>query len=204
MQLRFGEWLFDADAHRLYRNDAALHLTPKAFDLLRILIEARPRAIPKSELRDQLWPDVIVDEANLKNLIAEIRGTLGAEGTRVIRTVHRYGYAFTGDIEAATMARLIGRDRIHPLHRGENRIGRGSDCAVVLDLTGVSRHHAVIRDAGDRWILEDLDSKNGTWRNDERVIGTVELQDGDRIRIGASSLTFRSTALADTTTLTRN
>jgi len=202
MQLWFGEWLFDADAHRLHRNNAAVHLTPKAFELLRVLIDARPRAVPKTELREQLWPDVVVDEANLKNLIAEIRGALGAEGARIIRTVHRYGYAFIGNIEASPAARLVGHDRIHRLHRGDNQIGRDPACAVVIDLTGVSRHHAIIRDDADRWSLEDLDSKNGTWRNDERVIGTVELQDGDRIRIGASSLTFRSTAPADTTTLT--
>jgi len=200
MQLRFGEWLFDTDAHRLCRNDAAVHLTPKAFELLRILIDARPRVVTKTELRELLWPDVIVDEANLKNLIAEIRGVLGAEAARVIRTVHRYGYAFAGGDETVE-ARLIERDRVHRLHRGENRIGRGSDCAVVIDLTGVSRHHAVIRNIGERWSLEDLDSKNGTWRNEERVTGVVELQDGDRIRIGASSLMFRSIAPADTTTL---
>ena len=94
---------------------------------------------------------------------------------------------------------MIEGDRIHRLKPGDNLIGRDDDCAVILDLTGVSRHHAKIRVAGGRFILQDLESKNGTWKNDQRVKGSVELQDGDRIRVGGVPLIFRSSARAEST-----
>ena len=115
----------------------------------KLLIEARPRALRKKELIDRLWPDVVVEEANLKNLIAEIRAVIG---TTTIRTVQRYGYAFSAaDSEApVSVARLIDGNRIHRLTAGENLIGRDHDCSVILDFTGVSRHHARIRIADGR------------------------------------------------------
>lgn len=197
MRVRFGEVLFDGEARSVCRNGDPVHLTPKAFELLRLLIEARPRAVPKDELREQLWPDVVVDEANLKNLVAEIRGALGGDGD-AIRTIHRYGYAFTA-AENAIEARLVGADRTWPLHHGENRIGRGDGCAAVVSMTGVSRHHATIRIGAAGVTLEDAGSKNGTWRNGERVSESVELHDGDRIHLGAATLTFRCTPAEETT-----
>lgn len=196
--MRFGEFVFDGAARQLTRNAEPVHLAPKAFELLQLLIEEHPRAVRKKELMDRLWPDVIVEEANLKNLVAEIRAALGAE---TIRTVQRYGYAFAaGDSEETkSVARLIQGDHIHRLKPGENLIGRDQDCPVIIDFTGVSRHHAKIHVSENRFILEDLGSKNGTWNNDERVKGSVELHDGDRIRLGAVSLTFRSSGQAEST-----
>ena len=192
MQICFEECQFDVEARRLWRRGEPVHLTPKAFDLLRLLIESRPRALSKDELREELWPDVVVDEANLKNLVAEIRAALGA--ANVIRTVHRYGYAFEARVEDAppAEARLIGESGAHRLSAGENVIGRAIDCEVVIDLAGVSRRHAIIRIAREGATLEDLGSKNGTWQNDLRVRGAVVLQDGDRIRVGGTTLVYRS------------
>jgi len=198
VQIRFGEFVFDGAARQLTRNGEPVHLAPKAFALLQVLTEEHPRAVRKKELMDRLWPDVVVEEANLKNLVAEIRAVLGA-GT--IRTVQRYGYALaalaTG--EAKSVARLIEGGHIHRLKPGENLIGRDEDCSVILDFTGVSRHHARIRIAEGRYVLEDLGSRNGTWRNDELVKGCVDLRDGDRIRLGGVPLVFRSSARAEST-----
>jgi len=198
VRVQFGEFVFDSDARELRRLDIPLHLTPKAFDLLQLLIGERPRAVRKDELRERLWPDVVVEEANLKNLVAEIRVVLPPGS---IRTVQRYGYAFEAAdaSEPATPARLIQGDRIFHLKSGENVIGRDDDCAVILDFTGVSRHHARIRVSADRTVLEDLGSKNGTRRNNEPVTVPVDLQDGDRIFLGAVSLVFRCTPRAEST-----
>lgn len=200
MRVRFGEFVFDSATRDISRRGEPVLLAPKAFDLLQLLIEERPRAVRKEELRERLWPDVVVDEANLKNLVGEIRAAFGDE--KVIRTVHRYGYAFVGDGKSSTdetSARLIEGDRIHRLKSGENLIGRGEDCAVVLDFTGVSRHHARLTVENSRFILEDLGSKNGTWKNEERLRESVDLRDGDRIRIGGVPLTFRSQSRRITT-----
>jgi DNA-binding winged helix-turn-helix (wHTH) protein len=193
VRVRFGELEFDSAAREIRRRGAPVRLAPKAFELLRMLIEERPRALRKDDLRDRLWPDVVVDEANLKNLVGEIRAALG--DPRIIRTVHRFGYAFAADGtgEKQTHARLLQGDRLYRLAAGDNVMGRSDDCAVVIDFTGVSRHHARIRVEGDHCVLEDLGSKNGTWRNGERVRGAVDLGDGDTIRLGGVPLTFRCT-----------
>ena len=196
MSVRFGEFVFDGERREITRRGLPVRLAPKAFDLLQLLIEERPRAVRKEELRERLWPDVVVDEANLKNLVGEIRTALGA--VNIIRTVHRFGYAFNDAINE-TNARLIREDRTYSLNSGDNVIGRDDDCAVVLDFASVSRHHAVIRIEGDRYALEDLGSKNGTWKNDQRVKGTVDLTDHDNVRVGAVRLIFRSSSRRVTT-----
>lgn len=193
MRFEFGEFVFDEETRALTRGGASVRLAPKAFDLLAILIAERPRALRKQELQDRLWPEVVVEEANLKNLVGEIRAALGDDAW--IRTVHRYGYAFAsppaGTAERTT-ARIVCADRIHRLREGENFLGRDDDCAVVLDFVGVSRRHARITLRGGAATLEDLASKNGTWRNDERVESAVDLRDGDAIRLGSLTVVFRS------------
>lgn len=201
VQFEFGEFFLDDAARRLTRRGEPVRLAPKAFDLLAILVAERPRALRKQELQERLWPDVIVDEANLKNLVGEIRAALGED--RWIRTVHRFGYAFDapGEERPRAGARIVALGRVHRLAAGENVIGRDDACAVVLDFTGVSRRHAKITVADGVSTLEDLGSKNGTWINDQRVTAPVSLADGDRIRLGALAVIFRAGPQAPTATL---
>ena len=76
-----------------------MHVSPKAFALLEALIKVRPKAVSKDELHSCLWPETFVSDANLPNLVAELRESLGddAHEPRIIRTVQRYGYAFRAD-----------------------------------------------------------------------------------------------------------
>ena len=69
------------------------------------------------------------------------------------------------------------------LHGGEVLIGRGSECDIVLSARQVSRLHARVRSEGDRFFIEDLDSKNGTFINKKPLKGENELHDGDEIDI---------------------
>jgi hypothetical protein len=62
-------------------------------------------------------------------------------------------------------------------------IGRGSDCEVILPERQVSRYHARIHHKDDRYVLEDLDSKNGTFLNGQQVTEKTVLHDGDEIQI---------------------
>src|ERR1700752_977789 len=98
VKLRLGDLTFDSSARQLLRGTAEIHLSPKAFELLKTLIDQRPRALSKNELHEHLWPTTFVSEANLASLIAEIREALGdtARQPRFIRTPHRFGYAFSG------------------------------------------------------------------------------------------------------------
>jgi len=69
------------------------------------------------------------------------------------------------------------------LDRKENTIGRSPDCDIVLDDDGVSREHARFLVSGGRVVVEDLESRNGTFVNEERVEKRA-LKSGDRVRLG--------------------
>jgi DNA-binding winged helix-turn-helix (wHTH) protein len=200
VRVRFGELEFDAEARQVYRSGSPVHLTGKAFELLKLLLERRPTAISKAEIQDYLWRDTFVSEANLPTLVAEIRNAIGddARQSRFLRTVHGFGYAFSGEViedkEAAAvrisrcwLASEMGRI---PLVDGNNILGRGEDADVILDSSTVSRHHARITIDGSAARIEDLGSKNGTYVNDEPVTTVRPLQEGDRIRVGSFLLTF--------------
>jgi hypothetical protein len=76
-----------------------------------------------------------------------------------------------------------------PLEATPTTIGRSPDCAIFLDDVTVSRKHAVFSQQGERWVLEDQGSLNGTFVNRDRV-ETTELSDGDDLQIGKYRLTF--------------
>ena len=152
-------------------------------------------------LQQRLWPDTFVAEANLSNLIAEIREALDdrARAPLFIRTAHGFGYAFCGDATHAVTGACETRgveppcwlewDRQRfPLAVGEHVIGRDPDVEVRLDQTTVSRRHARLVVTADATMLEDCGSKNGTFRADERVTSPVPLVDGDldRHRLAAA------------------
>jgi DNA-binding winged helix-turn-helix (wHTH) protein len=202
MRIGFGPFILDSDTRQLMRDGREVHLTPKAFDLLVALAAERPNVLSKAVLQERLWPNTFVVEANLSNLVAEIReATADTNGTTVwIRTVHAVGYAFSGEVVVLPPARtdalnrpacwLEWGSRRFPLKTGEHVIGRDPDVDVRLDASTVSRRHARLVVTADRAILEDFDSKNGTLRGDERVTSPVELADGDVIHIGSLLITF--------------
>lgn len=80
----------------------------------------------------------------------------------------------------------------YPIKRAVTRIGKNSDNDCVIDHESVSRVHCMIRreDVG-RWIIADLQSANGVFVNNRKIVET-ELHDGDRIELGDVVMTFRS------------
>ena len=202
MKISFGSFTLDLDTRQLTRDGEAMHLSPKAFDLLAALAHERPNVISKAVLQQRLWPDTFVAEANLSNLIAEIRQALDDSPHEpvYVRTAHRFGYAFCGETSVAGPSGRAahpprcwiewGTQRF-PLHAGEHVIGRDADVAIRIDASTVSRRHARIVVEGDKAVLEDFGSKNGTFCGDARVSAPVPLQDGDHIRLGSQLITFR-------------
>ena len=65
MRVAFHDFVADFDQRRLLAGEREIRLTPKAFQLLRLLIESRPRALGKGELFAQLWPDTFVTENDI-------------------------------------------------------------------------------------------------------------------------------------------
>lgn len=204
MKVRFGGCRLDTDAHRLFRGSLEVHLSPKAFELLRVLVENRARALSKAELLELVWPDVFVSDASLARVVNEIRQEIGdrARHARIVRTVHAYGYAFVADVEdedpgfsGSSIGRsacwLTLRNRTILLTDGEYIVGRDPDSTIWLDSPKVSRRHARVVVGVGRATIEDLTSKNGTFVRGDRVSGPIAVQPGDDIRIGPFTLIFR-------------
>jgi pSer/pThr/pTyr-binding forkhead associated (FHA) protein len=85
----------------------------------------------------------------------------------------------------------------HLLEQTITRLGRGVENEIVIVSKRASREHAHIRRDGRRIFLDDLESTNGTFLNNERVLGSVQLRDGDQISIGEVMFIFHD---PDTTT----
>jgi DNA-binding winged helix-turn-helix (wHTH) protein len=199
---RFGALTLDADSRQLLREGRAVRLSPKAFELLVALLDARPRALSKAELQERLWPDTFVAEANLSNLVAEIRDAIGdsARTPRFVRTVHGFGYAFSGGAATSPLSDRADDSRSEcwlawgrqqfPLNVGEHIIGRDRHADIRLDASTVSRRHARLTVLAGGLQLEDLGSKNGTFCANERITEAVRVSDGDIVRIGSLTLTI--------------
>jgi DNA-binding winged helix-turn-helix (wHTH) protein len=146
MTLRFGDCVFDPDARELTRAGRSVPLSPKAFQLLGLLLAGRPRALAQAALRDQLWPATHVARTSLARLVTEIRQATGdaARAPRYVRNVHGFGYAFCGAVteedappaagpELVPGCALVWGERVFLLIEGENLLGRSADCRLPID-----------------------------------------------------------------------
>jgi len=153
-----------------------------------------------------------VSEANLTKLISDIRAAVGdsARRPRFIRTVHRFGYAFSGDAAEDSLHigvasagnplyRIVLGSQKFPLSEGDNVLGRHPDARVQIDHTSISRQHARISIQAGRAVLEDLKSRNGTFLRGRRLTSSSNLRDGDVIRLGLVTMTFRVFSSPDST-----
>src|SRR5664279_979466 len=165
MRLTFGDCVFDPGTREVSRGGREAPISPKAFRLLELLVERRPNAVSKEQLHELLWPSTHVAEANLPNLVAELRAGLGDDprSPRIVRTVPRFGYAFCaeaapapGDPGRPVVFKLIWGGREIALDPGENVLGRDPLCIACIDVASVSRRHARIAVHGDRATVEDL------------------------------------------------
>ena len=97
---QFGPFRLDLLKRRLSRDDETLRLTPKAFDLLLVLVEERGRTVEKEELLERVWAGTIVEENNLNQNITALRKLLGdsRQESQYIATIPGVGYRFVAEV----------------------------------------------------------------------------------------------------------
>lgn len=210
MRIRFHQFVLDTGARELLRDGAPglrgsarpVHLSPKAFDILQILVERRPNVVSKETLMAEVWRDKVVEEANLAIVVGEVRKALGddSKSPAIVVTVPRHGYRFAADSvelddrsSAATYLRwwLTWNDKTLPLREGENLVGRHPASPVWINATSVSRTHARIVISGGTVSIEDCGSRNGTMVEGRRITGPRALVDGDTVVLGSEIVIFR-------------
>ena len=104
----FGPFQVDIAEHSLLRDGKPVSLTPKVFDLLRVLVQNNGRLVEKDELLKEVWPDSFVEEGNLNRNVSILRKVLGedATGKPYIETVPKRGYRFVANVKGRTETAL--------------------------------------------------------------------------------------------------
>ena len=163
---RFDEFTLDVPERRLLRGAEAVHLSPKAYDLLVALVQQRGRLVSKDELLRSLWPESFVEEGGLTVHVSALRKALGEDAHRptYIETVARSGYRFIAKVTcdgsnerpfppAATtrpveLYELVGRGRAHLLSGSFFELPAAVDAfrsAIEIDPTYAPAHAGLAR-----------------------------------------------------------
>jgi DNA-binding winged helix-turn-helix (wHTH) protein len=200
MRVRFAPFTFDSGRQQLLADGREVALSPKAFEVLQLLLEHRPDVVDKETIAARVWPETHVSDASLTVVVAEIRRALAdtPESPRFVRTAHRRGYAFIAEVEdlddgarAGAEARfwIVSGDKTFILPAGETLIGRDPASGIWLNVPSVSGRHARIVVRGQTATIEDLKSTNGTFVRGARIRERTELRHGDRVHLGEVPLT---------------
>jgi len=199
---RIGPWTVDPAACELSNGGGVNRLRPKVMELLAAFARHPGQVLSKQQLLDLVWSDVTVGDASLTVAVGELRDALGddLELPVFIETIPRRGYRMIAPVERAD------RDTVRPggsrfwltgagvelvLRQGENLIGRVPEAHIRIESPKVSRRHARIIVDGDSAVVEDLESKNGTFIGDTRIGGPTPLTHGDQLRLGQLAALLR-------------
>lgn len=113
-----ADWLIDPASRRASRGADRRRLSPKAMSVLMTLVAAQGNVVRRADLMDAVWPDVVVGEEVLTQVVAELRRALGdsCRASRLIETVHKSGYRLLADVRpvgkmGATLGGLAASDQ---------------------------------------------------------------------------------------------
>lgn len=207
--LRFGDFELDLMAYELRRGTVRVKLEKVPMEVLILLASRAGNLVDRDEMWAALWkPDVFIErDAAINTAIRKVRRALydDAEKPRFVETVVGKGYRFIAPVErhdAKSGDRsahwclgfpsyvLTRGKREFTLDPGENVIGRDPAARVYLNHASISRRHARISVTPHQVVLEDLNSRNGTFVDGRRVEGPLEVRDGALIGLGPITLTF--------------
>ena len=202
-----GDELVEPDLNRIRRGRDSVHVETKIMDVLVFLAGRGSRLVSRRELVDGVWGTEFICDNTLTHAISELRSALGddARHPRYLETIHRRGYRLMAAVTSLegrapnspglpSPFRILHGVRSIQLRVGPNLLGRAPEATVRIDSVWVSRRHARIVVDGTAAILEDLDSRNGTFVNGRLVTDPVRLADGDTLHLGrlADALFFKA------------
>src|SRR5262245_37074980 len=140
MSLLFGEFELDEERRQLLRSGRPVPLEPKAYELLTLLAERRPRALSRAQIRDVVWPGAFISDATLNQVVAVLRQALDDDPRepRFIRTAHGFGYAFCGEVRRSGPAPVLVSEGIED---GEGRSLRPAGTGRATLALDVAKRH---------------------------------------------------------------
>jgi len=134
--LQFEGYTLDFARSSLRTADRNVELRPKAFEVLRYLVENADRIVSKEELLKAIWPNVIVTDEALTHCISEVRQAIGDSGQTIIATVPRRGYRFVAIV--SRIGASAAAPPYPPLHAG-GAIASGAAGSSPSPLVGEGR-----------------------------------------------------------------
>jgi len=99
-RFRLGEWLVDPSLSRVTKDDKAVHLEPRAMEVLVYLAHRADELVPKQDLIDNVWQAEVVAQGSLTGIIAQLRNALcdNSKHPRYIETIHTKGYRLIAEV----------------------------------------------------------------------------------------------------------
>ena len=149
---RFKAFRLDPKRRALLRDGSPVPVTPKAFDILRYLVEHPNRVVSKQEIMKAVWHDTIVEEANLTVNMSLLRKALAdRDDDRLIVTVARQGYQLAADVttESSVEAVAVSAQLSPPISRWR-RVAVWASVGLGILLTGASIAWQRLRHEPDR------------------------------------------------------
>jgi Tol biopolymer transport system component/DNA-binding winged helix-turn-helix (wHTH) protein len=129
----FGPYQLDAAERLLKREGETVPLQPKVFDLLLVLVEHHGHLLEKDELMKRVWPDAIVEEANLVNNISILRKTLSESGERFIETAPKRGYRFVAGVRKIALNGVVAEEKqLRQPHEIGQEIATASSAQILI------------------------------------------------------------------------
>src|SRR5439155_11976921 len=145
----FGPFRLDVADRVLFRAGQSVTVTPKALELLLVLIQNRGRLLTKEALISRVWPDTFIEENNLAVHVSILRKALGGNNdeTEYIKTSPKRGYSFVAEVrEEAESERAVAKVRaiavlpfkVISSEAGDDYLGAGMSDAIITRLSQIS------------------------------------------------------------------
>ena len=147
----FGPFRMDPDKQVLLRDGQLIAVTPKAFEMLLVLVRRGREVVSKEELLKEIWADSCIEEANLSQQIFKLRKALGdtLEGERYIVTLPGRGYRFAVPVRTITEGgeTLIAQMRSRAQILIEEQVPEPAQTLPALSLASHSKSKWLLRSA---------------------------------------------------------
>src|ERR1700722_3105100 len=138
----FDRYRLDTDRRELRCGDRLEPVEPQVFALLLLLIENRERVVGKDEIIERIWDGRVVSESAVASRVKSARRATGASGEaqRLIRTSHKLGFRFVGEVESthAPRASIVSSPDTAPLAVAGELARRPSIAVLPFTLVGVA------------------------------------------------------------------
>lgn len=159
LNYKFGDFTFRSDEELLYKANAAVKVTIRSAQVLRVLLENHGRIIGKQEFFDKVWGDACVEDNNLTVAVAQLRKALDEsdERKKYIETVPRKGYRFVAPVEKSFADN--GESNLSAPVYETGVVNAGNDAAEVMTATNEA---AAVESTSSESVENNSDAESNT------------------------------------------